>query len=120
MAVGCGRRNVLRMRLFALGVPQQQGGRSCLTVVGSWVSRGDRNRNARLSRLGEAVPVSNAIVPNGVSLTVRAGAYGEAWHKKGFALLEVALPVLADLFVFGLARRRVVDHVVIGMDPHTP
>jgi hypothetical protein len=32
---------------------------------GSWVSRGDRNRNARLSRLGEAVPVSNAIVPNG-------------------------------------------------------
>ena len=29
---------------------------------GSGVSRGDRNRNARLSRLREAVPVVNAIV----------------------------------------------------------
>jgi hypothetical protein len=29
---------------------------------GSGVSRGDRNRNARLARLREAVPVTNAIV----------------------------------------------------------
>lgn len=29
---------------------------------GSGVSRGDRNRNERLSRLRDAVPVSNAIV----------------------------------------------------------
>lgn len=29
---------------------------------GSGVSRGDRNRNARLSLLREAVPVTNAIV----------------------------------------------------------
>ena len=29
---------------------------------GSGVSRGDRNRNARLSRLRQAVPVTNAIV----------------------------------------------------------
>jgi len=29
---------------------------------GSGISRGDRNRNARLSRLRELVPVSNAIV----------------------------------------------------------
>ena len=29
---------------------------------GSGVSRGDRNRNARLSRLRSLVPVSNAIV----------------------------------------------------------
>jgi hypothetical protein len=29
---------------------------------GNGVSRGDRNRNARLSRLRELVPVSNAIV----------------------------------------------------------
>ena len=36
---------------------------------GSGVSRGDRNRNARLSRLREAVPVSNAIV--GIDLADR-------------------------------------------------
>ena len=36
---------------------------------GSGVSRGDRNRNARLCRLREAVPVSNAIV--GIDLADR-------------------------------------------------
>src|SRR4249920_3565806 len=36
---------------------------------GSGVSRGDRNRNARLSKLREAVPVSNAIV--GIDLADR-------------------------------------------------
>ncbi len=36
---------------------------------GSGVSRGDRNRNARLSRLREAVPVTNAIV--GIDLADR-------------------------------------------------
>jgi hypothetical protein len=29
---------------------------------GSGVSRGDRNRNARLARLRELVPVSNAVI----------------------------------------------------------
>ncbi len=33
---------------------------------GSGVSRGDRNRNARLARLRSAVPVSNAIVGMGL------------------------------------------------------
>ena len=36
---------------------------------GSGVSRGDRNRNARLTRLREAVPLSNAIV--GIDLADR-------------------------------------------------
>ena len=36
---------------------------------GSGVSRGDRNRNARLSQLRAAVPVSNAIV--GIDLADR-------------------------------------------------
>ena len=36
---------------------------------GSGISRGDRNRNARLSRLREAVPVTNAIV--GIDLADR-------------------------------------------------
>ena len=36
---------------------------------GSGVSRGDRNRNARLSRLREAVPVTSAIV--GIDLADR-------------------------------------------------
>ena len=36
---------------------------------GSGVSRGDRNRNARLTRLREAVPVTNAIV--GIDLADR-------------------------------------------------
>jgi transposase len=36
---------------------------------GSGVSRGDRNRNARLSRLRQAVPVSNAVV--GIDLADR-------------------------------------------------
>jgi hypothetical protein len=36
---------------------------------GSGVSRGDRNRNARLARLREAAPISNAIV--GIDLADR-------------------------------------------------
>lgn len=36
---------------------------------GSGVSRGDRNRNARLSRLREAVPVTSAVV--GIDLADR-------------------------------------------------
>ena len=41
---------------------------------GSGVSRGDRNRNARLGRLREAVPVSNAIV--GIDLADRKQMVG--------------------------------------------
>jgi transposase len=36
---------------------------------GNGVSRGDRNRNARLTKLREAVPVTNAIV--GIDLAER-------------------------------------------------
>lgn len=36
---------------------------------GSGVSRGDRNRNARLSRLRQAVPITNAII--GIDLADR-------------------------------------------------
>jgi transposase len=50
---------------FGLGVPRMR------TFVGngSGVSRGDRNRNARLERLRALVPVSNAIV--GIDLADR-------------------------------------------------
>src|SRR5450756_910428 len=48
------------MRLSGLMFPIRRGGRSMSN--GNGVSRGDRNRNARLSRLRVLVPVSNAIV----------------------------------------------------------
>src|SRR5215469_14867500 len=44
---------------FGLGVPRM---RRTFVANGSGVSRGDRNRNARLVRLRELVPVANAIV----------------------------------------------------------
>src|SRR5690348_14616197 len=44
---------------FGLGVPR---GRRTFMGNGSGVSRGDRNRNARLERLRALVPVTNAIV----------------------------------------------------------
>src|SRR5256886_10557854 len=43
---------------FGLGVPRS---RRMFMGNGSGVSRGDRNRNARLERLRALVPVSNAI-----------------------------------------------------------
>src|SRR5215470_11540769 len=52
------RRNVPLMR-FGLGVPRS---RRTFMGNGSGVSRGDRNRNARLERLRSLVPVTNAIV----------------------------------------------------------
>src|SRR5262249_28024702 len=51
-------RNVPLMR-FGLGVPRS---RRTFMGNGSGVSRGDRNRNARLERLRSLVPVTNAIV----------------------------------------------------------
>src|SRR5215471_208232 len=44
---------------FGLGVPCM---RRTFVANGSGVSRGDRNRNARLARLRALVPLSNAIV----------------------------------------------------------
>src|SRR6516164_5251356 len=44
---------------FGLGVPRR---RRTFMANGSCVSRGDRNRNARLARLRALVPVTNAIV----------------------------------------------------------
>src|ERR1700747_2403058 len=44
---------------FGLGIPR---GRRTFMGNGSGVSRGDRNRNARLERLRALVPVTNAIV----------------------------------------------------------
>src|SRR5215203_5420900 len=54
-----GRRDVLLMRLSGLVSHRM---RRTFMNNGNGVSRGDRNRNARLSKLREAVPVSNAIV----------------------------------------------------------
>src|SRR5450631_895516 len=48
------------MRLSGLMSLTQRGGRSMSN--GNGISRGDRNRNARLSRLRVLVPMSNAIV----------------------------------------------------------
>jgi len=44
---------------FGLGVPRR---RRTFVGNGNGVSRGDRNRNARLDRLRALVPVENAIV----------------------------------------------------------
>src|ERR1043165_2132397 len=54
------------MRLSGL---VSHGRRRTFVGNGSGVSRGDRNRNARLGRLRELVPVSNAIV--GIDLADR-------------------------------------------------
>src|ERR1700733_7720707 len=51
---------------FGLGVPR---GRRTFVGNGSGVSRGDRNRNARLGRLRILVPAANAIV--GIDLADR-------------------------------------------------
>ncbi|MFE3228990.1 transposase [Nocardia sp. NPDC059228] len=53
--------------LVGLGVPSPVGGRSMGN--GSGLSRGDRNRNARLNRLRALVPTGNAIV--GIDLADR-------------------------------------------------
>ena len=54
-----GRRNVLLVRLSGLVSHRR---RRTFISNGSGVSRGDRNRNARLARLRELVPLENAIV----------------------------------------------------------
>src|SRR5262249_44178854 len=54
-----GRRNVLLMRLSGLVSHRR---RRTFMGNGSGVSRGDRNRNARLARLRVLVPATNAIV----------------------------------------------------------
>ena len=46
-----------------------------------------------------------------------AGHRGGAWLRKGCALLETALPVLADTTNRVEVRRMVMDRVVMGMDP---
>src|SRR6187431_3520802 len=51
------------------GLVSQSAKRRTFMSNGSGVSRGDRNRNARLSRLRAAVPVTNAIV--GIDLADR-------------------------------------------------
>src|SRR6188768_765794 len=51
------------------GLVSQSARRRTFMSHGSGVSRGDRNRNARLSRLRQAVPVTNAIV--GIDLADR-------------------------------------------------
>ncbi len=63
--LGAGRRNVLLMR-FGLGVPRR---RRTFVSNGNGVSRGDRNRNARLARLRALVLVENAII--GIDLADR-------------------------------------------------
>src|SRR6188768_4349164 len=51
------------------GLVSQSARRRTFMSNGSGVSRGDRNRNARLARLRSAVPVTNAIV--GIDLADR-------------------------------------------------
>src|SRR5215470_15740935 len=59
MRVGAGCEDVLLMRLSG---SDPSASRRTFMSNGSGVSRGDRNRNARLARLRELVPVTNAIV----------------------------------------------------------
>src|SRR6266540_172627 len=69
---------------FGLGVPR---GRRTFMGNGSGVSRGDRNRNARLERLRALVPVTNAIVGTGLAgkkqmvvVTVSCEPAGHRWR----------------------------------------
>src|SRR5690349_17769821 len=59
MRVGAGCEDVLLMRLSDSG---SSASRRTSVSNGSGLSRGDRNRNARLARLRELVPLGNAIV----------------------------------------------------------
>src|SRR6185437_13178683 len=59
MRVGAGCGDVLLMRLSG---SDPSASRRTSVGNGSGLSRGDRNRNARLARLRELVPLSNAIV----------------------------------------------------------
>src|SRR5207245_11717591 len=59
MRVGAGCEDVLLMRLSG---SDPSASRRTSVGNGSGLSRGDRNRNARLARFRELVPLSNAIV----------------------------------------------------------
>src|SRR2546421_12928621 len=59
MRVGAGCEDVLLMRLSG---SDPSASRRTSVSKGSGLSRGDRNRNARLARFRELVPLSNAIV----------------------------------------------------------
>ena len=70
---------------------------------GNGVSRGDRNRNARLARLRELVPVSNAIV--GIDLAdQQADGGGQRPRLQGAGAQDVPLPGLGSRGRVGLGR----------------
>ena len=70
---------------------------------GSGVSRGDRNRNARLAKLRAAVPVSNAIV--GIDLADRKQMVVVTDHDwKGHRAEDVPVPRLGSWRGAGLGR----------------
>src|SRR5690349_18609728 len=75
MRVGAGCRDVLLMRLSG---SDPSASRRTSVGNGSGLSRGDRNRNARLARLRELVPLSNAIV--GIDLADGTQAAVVAYH----------------------------------------
>jgi hypothetical protein len=60
---------------FGFGVPRS---RTTFMSNGSGVSRGDRNRNARLERLRALVPVTNAIAV--MDLATRNNGRRESHH----------------------------------------
>ena len=71
---------------------------------GSGVSRGDRNRNARLARLRELVPVTNAIV--GIDLAdTQADGRGDRPRLEGAGAADVPVPGLGSRGRAGLGRR---------------
>ena len=71
---------------------------------GNGVSRGDRNRNARLARLRELVPVANAIV--GIDLADKqADGGGHRPRLEGAGAADVPVPGLGSRRRVGLGRR---------------
>ena len=72
---------------------------------GSGVSRGDRNRNARLERLRALVPVTNAIA--GIDLAGKqADGRGDRSRLEGHRPADVPVPGVGSGFGAGLGRER--------------
>jgi hypothetical protein len=85
---------------FGLGVLRS---RRTFMGNGSGVSRGDRNRNARLERLRALVPVTNAIV--GIDLAGSKQMVVVTDHDwKGHRAADVPVPRLGSWLGAGLGR----------------
>src|SRR6266496_2931314 len=85
---------------FGLGVPRS---RRTFMGNGSGVSRGDRNRNARLERLRALVPVTNAIA--GIDLAGKKQmVVGDRSRLEGHRAAGVPVPCLGSWLGAGLGR----------------